>query len=306
MNPRPRGSLLFVFSIGIVGFLIAACSTSGATGSTPTDSPSPSANATAGASGTPPLIPANAGLDKARALVKDPNRDPLPANQELADQIKLGYQIMVDTPGQAGHYAGNGLSCTNCHLNAGQKDKALPLTGIAADFPQYSARDRRLITLEDRIRGCFLRSENGTAPPYDSKELLAVAAYITWISYGQPVGQTPPWAHQNRIAKENLLPPEKLNPDQDKQLFDQQCVACHGLDGQGLQLGQVKPGALWGPQSWNDGAGLTRVETLAGFIRYAMPLNAPGSLTDEQAQQIAAFIDSQPRPHFERQASDAC
>jgi cytochrome c len=37
-----------------------------------------------------------------------------------------------------------------------------------------------------------------------------------------------------------------------------------------------------------------------------MPLSAPGSLTDEQAQQIAAFIDSQPRPHFERQASDAC
>ena len=188
------------------------------------------------------MIPADAGLSQAWALVRDPNRDPLPSDQELTNQIKLGYQIMVDTPGQAGKYAGNELSCTNCHLNAGQKDQSLPLIGVAADFAQYSAREGQLITLDDRICGCFLRSENGIVPPYDSKELLVVAAYITWISYGQPVGQTPPYVHQNTIVKENVLAQDKLDPGQGKQLYDQKCTACHDPDSQSLQLGQVKPG----------------------------------------------------------------
>ena len=269
MIRTPRGSLLAVLLIGTAGFVVAACSAAGP--GTTTTSASPSPASTMSGAGAPPLILADAGLSQARALVKDPHRDPLPSDQELANQVKLGYQIMVDTPGQAGKYTGNELSCTNCHLNAGQKDKALPLTGVAAAFPQYSAREGRLITLEDRIRGCFLRSENGTAPPYDSKELLAVAAYITRISYGQPVGQSPPWAHQNTITANNVLPADKLDPGQGKQLYDQKCAACHGPEGQGLQLGQVKPGPLSGPKSWDDGAGLARVQTLAGFIRTRCP-----------------------------------
>jgi thiosulfate dehydrogenase len=55
---------------------------------------------------------------------------------------------------------------------------------------------------------------------------------------------------------------------------------------------------LWGPDSWNDGAGAARIYTLAGIIRYSMPYLDPGSLTDEEAQHLAAFINSQPRPAF--------
>ena len=47
-----------------------------------------------------------------------------------------------------------------------------------------------------------------------------------------------------------------------------------------------------------DGAGAARVYTLAGIIRYTMPYLDPGSLTDEDAQQVAAYITSQPRPRF--------
>ena len=42
----------------------------------------------------------------------------------------------------------------------------------------------------------------------------------------------------------------------------------------------------------------SRIYTLAGFIRYSMPYLNPGSLSDEQAQQVAAFIESKPRPAF--------
>jgi thiosulfate dehydrogenase len=223
----------------------------------------------------------------------------LPSNKAEADAIKLGYNIIVNTPQYAPQYVSSGMSCSNCHLNAGQRDKAFPLVGIAAVFPEYSSRDQRLISLEDRIRGCFARSQNGQAPPYESQELLAVAAYITWISAGQPVDQNPPWRHQNVIPTEHQLPVSQLDKAKGQQLYQQQCVACHGSDGQGVQLTPtLKPGPLWGAKSYNDGAGLASVQSLAGFIRYAMPYNNPSSLSDEAAQEIAAYVDSQPRPHF--------
>jgi thiosulfate dehydrogenase len=55
---------------------------------------------------------------------------------------------------------------------------------------------------------------------------------------------------------------------------------------------------LWGPDSWNDGAGAARIYTLAGIIRYSMPYLDPGNLTDEEAQLLAAFITSKPRPSY--------
>src|SRR5437016_10409831 len=95
----------------------------------------------------------------------------------------------------------------------------------------------------------------------------------------------------------NLIPIEKLDRARGETLFKQHCVNGHGADGQGVQIGDKKAGPLWGPYSWNDGAGAARVYTLAGIVRYAMPYLSPGSLTDEEAQQVAAVINSKPRPH---------
>jgi thiosulfate dehydrogenase len=290
-------TLLLVFTA-----ILSSCSIGSSDQATQTPGGAPSGTPSAAPAGA--LIPATGALDTLRQLPKDPNQATLPQNQYLADQIKLGYQIAADTPTHAGQYVGNGESCANCHLNVGQKDKGLPWVGVAAVFPTYNTRSGRLFSLEDRIRDCFIRSEAGTAPPYDSKELLAVAAYITWLSEGQPGGASPAWRGRNEIAKENLIPIDKLDPQQGQQLFEQQCVACHGQDGQGLQVAAVKPAPLWGPQSWNDGAGMARVYTLAGFIRYAMPYHAPGSLTDEQAQQLAAYINSQDRPAYPNKDKD--
>jgi thiosulfate dehydrogenase len=87
-------------------------------------------------------------------------------------------------------------------------------------------------------------------------------------------------------------------------LFLERCTTCHGTDGQGVFVGDKRPGPLWGPDSWNDGAGAARVYTLAGIIRYSMPYLNPGSLTDEEAQHLAAFINSKPRPAFPFKTSD--
>jgi thiosulfate dehydrogenase len=65
-----------------------------------------------------------------------------------------------------------------------------------------------------------------------------------------------------------------------------------------VQIGDKKAGPLWGPDSWNDGAGAGRVYTLAGIVRYTMPYLNPGSLTDQEAQEVSAYINSRPRPKY--------
>ena len=52
---------------------------------------------------------------------------------------------------------------------------------------------------------------------------------------------------------------------------------------------------LWGPDSFNNGAGMHRVLTAARFIKARMPLGKP-TLTDDEAFDVAAFINAQPRP----------
>ena len=141
-------------------------------------------------------------------------------------------------------------------------------------------------------------------PDTTSEEVLAVSAYLAWLSRGHAVGTNPPWRGQNGIPASNLIPVEKLDARRGESVYMERCTSCHGVDGQGVQVGDKKAGPLWGPDSWNDGAGAARVYTLAGIIRYAMPYLDPGSLSDEEAQHVAAFVTSQPRPRYPYQDRD--
>lgn len=262
-----------------------------------------------------PLIPATTTMMTAWDIPRNPLVDSLPADRKLAAQIVLGFELFMKTPTAAARLMGNKLSCNNCHLNGGQREKAMPLVGVAAVYPEYNKRAGRLFTLEDRIVGCFLRSQNatrafkpigwkGSSNPENqelpvsshSGEVLALSAYLTWLSQGFPIGQSAPWRGRNVI--DSLLPVGELDARRGEQLFLEKCSSCHGEDGQGRDIGDKRAGPLWGKYSWNDGAGAARIYTLAGMIRYAMPYLDPGSLTDEEALQIAAFINSKPRPAY--------
>jgi thiosulfate dehydrogenase len=256
-----------------------------------------------------PLIPASTTMVTAWQVPQDPTRDAA-LDSKLADQIKLGYRIFVDTPHEAPRLTGGNVACANCHLNAGQRERALPLVGITGMFPEYNNRAARLISLQDRVVDCFLRSENATGhgtealPLPDSKEVLAVTAYLTWLGRGYAVGANPAWRNKNAIAADKLIPVGKLDGKAGESLYAERCSSCHGPDGQGVQIGDKKAGPLWGDGSWNDGAGAARVYTLAGIIRYSMPYLSPGSLTDEEAQQVARFITSKPRPRYPFKSRD--
>ena len=262
------------------------------------------------------LIPAKTTMVTAWEVPRNPLTDRSLGESRSADQIRRGFKIFTRTPWEAPRFTGNKLSCGSCHLNAGQRERALPMVGVASAFPEYNKREARVFSLKDRIVGCFMRSENATSvrtsaghtrstggheasyPDTGSAEVGALAAYITWLSEGFSRGEKLPWRGHNSISPDSCLPIDKLDPVLGKRLYLNNCRNCHGRYGEGVQIGDKKAGPLWGRLSWNDGAGVARIYTLAGFIRYAMPYLDPGSLSDAEAQHIAAYINSLPRPKY--------
>ena len=251
-----------------------------------------------------PLVSSKTTMVTAWYVPKNPLAEPALDDSKLSNDIRWGFRIFTNTPHEAPQFAPSKMSCNNCHLNAGQRERSLPLVGVAGMFPEYNRRSGRLYSLGDRVVDCFLRSENATGasqtelPATTSPEVLALSAYITWLARGSEVGTNPTWRGQNTIAASNLIPIDKLDKRKGEALFMEHCTNCHGEDGQGVAIGDKKAGPLWGPDSWNDGAGAARVYTLAGIIRYSMPYLDPGRLTDEEAQHVAAFINSKPRPSY--------
>jgi thiosulfate dehydrogenase len=266
----------------------------------------PGRHTASGAKMNGPLIDASATMVAAWEFPKTPLVDASLDALPLSEEIRRGFRIFTNTPREVPQLAPGGMSCTNCHMNGGQREKSLPLVGTTGMFPEYNRRSGRLFSLGDRITDCFLRSENATGgtlspeelPTPTSSEVLAVSAYLTWLSRGSEVGKSPWWRGQNTIAAAALVPIDKLDPSKGEAIYVDRCVSCHGPDGQGVEIGDKKAGPLWGPGSWNDGAGAARVYTLAGMIRYSMPYLDPGNMTDEDAQHLAAFINSKPRPVF--------
>jgi thiosulfate dehydrogenase len=279
------------------------------------------------------LVPKNATLARAWEIPRDPTALKVDNNSPLMKSVKRGFALFMNTSKLAPSLSGGAMACNNCHPNGGQRENAMPLVGVARVFPEYNKRSGRTFSLEDRIVGCLLRSINATGSRNPSlvtrhendlagatlnsltREVKDLAAYITWLSSGLTIDRNIPWRGRNTLPTYSLLPVEKLDPKLGRRYFDELCATCHGTDGQGTgtltleianQLGikPKHPGPLWGPKSWNDGAGAARTYTLAGMIRHWMPYLTPGILSDEQAQHIAAFITSQPRPGYPYKEKD--
>jgi len=197
-------------------------------------------------------------------------------------------------------YSGSGLTCGSCHLGTGTEPGTLALMQATEHYPRFSARTGGKTDIEDRVNECMQRSMNGRALPANSPEMIAMASYIRSLG-----DRNAALGASLRKAKE---PPAFKGPNRaadlkaGQQVFSDRCAICHGKDGAGLLTtanplhGYVFP-PLWGPDSFNDGAGMHRVLTAAKFIKARMPLGK-ADLTDDQTLDVAAFINSQPRPHM--------
>ena len=220
--------------------------------------------------------------------------------------VKYGYALFTDTPNQIGpaavdpdkRFSRSSLACQNCHLKAGTQPYAVPLMGVWGQFPQYRGREGEIGTLEERINGCLERSMNGHVMPLDGTEMKAYLAYMKWLSTGIPDGAKLVGAGTRGIKE----PGRAADLGNGAKAFADTCASCHGTDGLGQRAekgsGYRFP-PLVGPDSYNNGAGMTRVLTAAGFVRHNMPFGITFDtpvLSDADAYDVAAYMNSLERP----------
>jgi thiosulfate dehydrogenase len=229
-------------------------------------------------------------------------------NDPFGKLVKCGARLFTDTAVEIGpaasdskrRFAGNNLSCKNCHLQAGRQPYAMPLVGIWGQFPQYRAREGAVELLQNRINGCMERSMNGRALRPEGREMLAFLPWMRWLSGGIPDGAKLIGAGTLPIK----LPDRAADPHHGAQVDAQYCAACHGAEGLGQRTPagvgyQIPP--LWGPDSFNNGAGMARLLTVASYAMYNMPLGTTFNdplLSDADAYDVAAYIISQERPQM--------
>jgi thiosulfate dehydrogenase len=245
-----------------------------------------------------PSIAATAGKD---SLWIAPDSAQIPHTPE-GDLIRYGKDLIANTSnyfgphGSIAHTA-NGMNCQNCHLDAGTKAFGNNYSGVFSTYPKYRERRNAIETINQRISDCFQRSLNGHAPDSNGREMKAIFAYMRWLGSNVPKGTKPPGS--------GILTPKYLDRPADSAkgmiIYIAQCLRCHGAKGEGM----LKPDSLhylypplWGDHSYNKGAGLYRLTRFAGYVRDNMPFGASHKatqVTDEEAWDVAAFVNSQPR-----------
>lgn len=225
-----------------------------------------------------------------------------------ADQLVRGMRLHLQTKALLPNNVGNSLNCTSCHLNAGTVANGSPFVGVSAFFPSYAPRAGKVITLEERINGCFKRSMHGKPLPVDSADMKAMVAYFEWMKR-----ETKPGDKVAGRGVGKIDPAIKPNVQNGKQVYAKQCAVCHGENGEGLKRADGTPvfPPLWGDQSFNIGAGMARTYTAAAFVKRNMPIGfhdkfplGQGGLSDQEAVDVAEYFSHQPRPDFPDKVKD--
>jgi thiosulfate dehydrogenase len=217
-----------------------------------------------------------------------PNFDTVP-DTPLGTMIRYGRDVFVNTQRYGQPYVGNKLNCVNCHLDAGRLANAAPLWAAYVSYPAFRAKNEQVDTFERRLEDCFRFSMNGRMPPGDSLVITSLVSYSYWLATGAPVGAQ----LAGRGFPEVPQPPLPASVDRGQAVYTTHCAACHQPDGKGLK--DTFP-PVWGSESYNKGAGMHRIHTAAAFIKANMPMGQGGTLSDQESWDVAAFINSKPRP----------
>ncbi|MFZ4059184.1 MAG: c-type cytochrome, partial [Ferruginibacter sp.] len=195
-----------------------------------------------------------------------------------------------------GKFLGNKMNCTQCHQNAGTKPFSFSLMLAHEKYPQYRAREGRVLSLAERVNNCIMRPHSGIPIALDSKEMIAFLSYFKWIN------STLKPTDKQKDGFENLeinFPDEAGNLENGARLYAQKCLRCHGANGEGI----LPAGAtsylyppLWGDFGYQPGSSMHRVSKQARWIKANMPFdsatwNKP-YLSDQEAIDIASFINN--------------
>lgn len=234
---------------------------------------------------------------------KAPDSSTIPIGK-TGDIIRYGKTLLAHTAeyfGPKGSISqiSNGMNCQNCHLDGGTRLFSNNYASVAANYPKMSYRSGKIEPASERIVQCFKRSLAGNVPDTNSREIQAMLAYLNWIGKGVKKGEKLFGTASGKLTYINY----PADPVKGKMIFVSKCQVCHSKNGEGLLSSDKKSYTyppLWGEHSYNDGAGMYRISNLASFVKNNMPFGITyknPQLTDEEAWNVAAFVNSQPRPH---------
>lgn len=214
--------------------------------------------------------------------------------RSLADQ---GLAYLTKTSQLLPKYVGAKINCTNCHMNGGQTPHAGPWINVSKRYPKYRNRTAKQVTLTERVNDCFERSMNGKALPEDHSVMNAILAYMNSLETSDEV---------KGVGVTKLVLQRDPDLRHGEQVYQAKCVQCHQKSGQGMILedGTIVYPPLWGDKSFNIGAGMARLHTAAGFVKHNMPLGQGGSLSDDEAWDVAFYFSQQNRPDFAEKSKD--
>ncbi len=228
------------------------------------------------------------------------------------DQVVLRGQAIFDNTNAhptSSKYVGNDQACGNCHIDSGRLAESAPLWAAWVAYPAYRTKNQKVNTFIERIQGCFEYSMNaqasaaGGAPAANSDTIVSLVAYSFWLAKGAPTGdKTLPGRGYPRLQETELA----FDPERGAVVYAAQCALCHGDDGAGVIYsdGTTLFPALWGADSYNWGAGMHKIDTAAAFIKHNMPLGLGDSLSDQDAWDAAAYMNSHERPQDPRHQGD--
>jgi thiosulfate dehydrogenase len=219
------------------------------------------------------------------------------------DLIRYGRSLILHTAaffgpqGSIAHIS-NGMNCGNCHIDAGTRPWGNNFSRVASIYPLFRNRSGKIETVAMRINDCFERSLNGKNLSDSAKEMKAMIAYIKWVGKDVERGTKTKGSGIEKLPFLNRA----ADPAKGKTVYLAVCQKCHGANGEGRLADNGKEylyPPLWGKNSYNVGAGIYQLSKFAGYIKNNMPFGTTFTkpqLTVEQAWDVAAFVNSQPRP----------
>ena len=222
----------------------------------------------------------------------------------LKEQVLYGKELIQHTArylGPKGSVAqiSNGLNCQNCHLDAGTRVFGNNYGSVASTYPKFRARSGGMENIYKRVNDCFERSLNGQALDTNGREMQAIYAYIKFLGSEVEAGKKAAGSGLKELAWLDRA----ADPSKGKTVYSAKCQSCHQADGGGTlnpEGNEYTYPPLWGKNSYNDAAGLYRLSNFARYVHANMPLGATHEnalLTAEEAWDLAAFVNSQARPH---------
>lgn len=227
------------------------------------------------------------------------------SDAKLKEQVEYGKELIIHTAKYLGPRGSvlkisNGMNCQNCHLQAGTAVFGNNYGSVASLYPKFRARSGSIENIYKRVNDCLERSLNGKAIDTAGKEMQAIVAYIDFLGTNVEKGKK---AEGSGLKDISFLD-RAADPAKGMIVYTAKCQSCHQANGEGLfnsEKTEYTFPALWGKNSFNDGAGLYRLSTFAKYVKYNMPLGVTyknPQLSDEEAWDVGAYINSQKRPHI--------